>query len=363
MMKNPLLWPVRVPASAVQIVVAIVFSVVVGPLSVGAQTIRTRDGHILEGKISAVYGDLVFVAAKGGSYQAFVDQLDDASLREVAAFLDRPAAPPPKWRDTSSKLGKGLMKKLRVLRDGKLVDFEPGDRPEPEFYLIYFGAYWCGPCRRFSPLLVRTYHELKANAPDRFEAIFVSSDEDSSGQLAYAREVQMPFPMVRLNASVPEFDRWRGNGIPCLVVLSRHGDLLFHSYSGKEYLGAQEPLEKFAGLHALLSEKEQPRSPARHRLAIARQLNAAGAGDREAAPYLLSIDPKRNRTLPKGATLQARVAIDAGGRVKEAEFSPALDFIAEQQLQREAENWLFVPAVRQGRAEPSTITVSVRTPE
>ena len=331
--------------------------------SLGAQKIRTRDGHEMEGKVSAVYGDLVFIGAKGGTYQAFVDQLDDASLRAVAAFLDQPAPPAPKWRETTSKLGKGLTKKLRVLRDGKLAAFDAGDRPEPEFYLVYFGAYWCGPCRRFSPLLVRTYHELKATAPDRFEVIFVSDDQDSSGQLAYAREVQMPFPMVHMNASVPEFDRWRGDGIPCLVVLNRRGDLIFHSYSGKEYLGAQDPLEKFAGLHALLAQKEEPRSPARHRLAIARQLNAAGKGDREAAPYLLSIDPKRNRTLPKGATLQARITVGVDGRVQDAEFSPALDFIAEQQLQREAESWLFVPAVRQGRAEPSTITIPVRTPE
>lgn len=328
-----------------------------------AQKLRTRDAHSIEGSVSAVYGDLVFIAAKGGTFQTFVDQLDDASLREVAAFLDRPAAPPPKWRDTNSKLGKGLIKKLRVLRDGKLAEFVPGDRPEPEFYLIYFGAYWCGPCRRFSPLLVRTYHEMKATASDRFEVIFVSSDQDTSGQIAYAREVQMPFPMVRLSASVPEFDRSRGNGIPCLVVLNRHGDLLFHSYSGQEYLGAHAPLEKFAALHALLSSPEEPRTPARHRLAIARQLNAAGEGDRAAAPYLIAIEAKRNRTLPKGATLQARLTIDANGRVAEAEFLPALEFIAEQQLQREAENWLFVPAVRQGRAVTSTLVLSLRTPE
>lgn len=342
---------------------ACLFALLAFTPSLVAQKIRTRAGQEINGHVSAVYGDLVFIAAKGGSYQTSVDQLDDASLREVAAFIDRPAVPAPRWRDTNSKLGKGLIKKLRVLRDGKLAEFDPGDRPEPEFYLVYFGAYWCGPCRRFSPLLVRTYQAMKATAPERFEVIFVSDDRDTSGQLAYALEVQMPFPMVRLNASVPEFDRWRGRGIPCLVVLSRHGDLLFHSYSGEEYLGAQDPLEKFSGLHALLSRKDESRSPARHRLAIARQLNLASGGDREAAPYLLSIDPRRNRTLPKGMTLQARVTVDGTGRVKEAEFAPALDFIAEQQLQREAEHWLFVPAVRQGRADSSTITIPVRTPE
>lgn len=57
------------------------------------------------------------------------------------------------------------------------------------------------------------------------------------------------------------------------------------------------------------------------------------------------------------------MTVDAAGRVQDAEFSPALEFIAEQQLQREAEAWLFVPAVQQGRAVTSTITIPLRTPE
>jgi hypothetical protein len=33
-----------------------------------------------------------------------------------------------------------------------------------------------------------------------------------------------------------------------------------------------------------------------------------------------------------------------------AEFAPALELIAESQLQKETENWLFLPAVKQGKA-------------
>lgn len=328
-----------------------------------AESLRTLDGRTFEGPISAVYGDLVFVAAKGGSYRLTVSQLDDASLRLVAAFSARPASPPPLWREATSKLGKGLTKKLRVLRDGKLAEFVPGDRPEPEFYLVYFGAFWCGPCRRFSPKLVSTYHELKRTAPDRFEVIFVSDDRDSGGQLDYAREVQMPFPILRFGTSIPEFDRWRGRGIPCLVVLNRQGDLLFHSYSGEEYLGAADPLNRFAQLHAQLAQPHTKRSPEDHRFAVAAHLNAAAAGDRPPEPYLVSINPKRNRTLPKGLTLTARLQIDRTGRVTDAEFTPQLETIAANQLQAETQNWLFLPAVRQGRAEPATIEVPLTTPE
>ena len=316
------------------------------PAFVAADTFHTRISQPIQGRLSGVYGDLVLIAGKNGSILTLVEQLDDDSLLKVADFLEtRP--PPPRWTDTTSRLGKGLVKKLKVLRDGKLVAFDAGDRPEPEFYLIYFGAYWCGPCRRFSPSLVATYHKLKQVDPDRFEVIFVSDDEDASGQLAYAREVKMPFPILRFGQSVAEFDRWRGRGIPCLVVLNRQGDLLFHSYQGEEYLGADDPLEKFSIVHAALAQGET-RNPTRHRLAVAQHIRRSGGGNRPPQAYLLDIDLRRNRTLPEGE-IDAVVEIDATGHVRGTEFKPQLEVAVEQQLRQETDKWLFLPAVKEGK--------------
>jgi thiol-disulfide isomerase/thioredoxin len=44
---------------------------------------------------------------------------------------------------------------------------------------IYFSGHWCGPCRRFTPELVRAYDELRQQGR-AFEIIFVSSDRDAA---------------------------------------------------------------------------------------------------------------------------------------------------------------------------------------
>lgn len=321
------------------------------PLSAPAVSFRTQRGESFEAEISGVYGDVVFLHNARGTATLDLDTLDDASLAHVARFLARPNSSVP-WRTSESPLAKPLAKRLLVLRDGKLVPFDRGDRPEPEFYLIYFGAHWCGPCRRFSPDLLKTYQQMKAVAPDRFEVIFVSDDRDSAEQLTYVRELPMPWPVLRHGATVSALDRWRARGIPCLVVLTRDNQLLFHSYAGDEYLGAHDPLEKFRVLLNHLLENSP--SPGRHRLAVAAHILAAAGGDRAAAPYLVAIDSRRNRTLPK-TPLHARVSLDAKGLVVGAEFTPALELVAADQLQRETEHWRFLPAVRQGQPIASIV--------
>ena len=42
---------------------------------------------------------------------------------------------------------------------------------------LYFSAHWCGPCRGFTPELVKVHKEVAA-AGKSFEVVFVSSDED-----------------------------------------------------------------------------------------------------------------------------------------------------------------------------------------
>src|SRR6185369_13507413 len=100
---------------------------------------------------------------------------------------------------SSSLVAKSIKGRLQILRDGKLVDFDPGARREPDFYLVYFGAEWCPPCRAFSPEFVEQYRRLQKLAPDRFEAVFVSSDHSGSEQLSYVKHVTMPWPVVKFS--------------------------------------------------------------------------------------------------------------------------------------------------------------------
>ncbi len=60
---------------------------------------------------------------------------------------------------------------------------------------IYFSAHWCGPCRRFTPILsefYKNYHESK-----NFEIVFLSSDSDLSSFKSYHEE--MPWLALPFN--------------------------------------------------------------------------------------------------------------------------------------------------------------------
>lgn len=326
------------------------------PTLIAADTLRTRDGRMFEGRLSSVHSEFVILGHKDDATSLLrLQDLDDTSVATVAAWMARqpPTAP---WAKSESRVTKALAKRLVVLGDKKFVAFEPGDRPEPEFYLVYFGAHWCGPCRRFSPHLLAAYREMKAVAPDRFEVVFVSDDHDGSGQLAYAREVGMPWPVLRFNTSIPLLDRWRGPGIPCLVVLDREGELIFHSYSGKEYLGAQDPLEKFQRLLDWI--QLDARTESRWRLAVAAHLLAAGGGNRAPDAYSVNVNISATRGLPKEGVV-ARVQLDDRGRVDDVEFIPALDAVASYSLANEAKKWLFLPSIKAGKPIPCLVDVPI----
>jgi len=55
-------------------------------------------------------------------------------------------------------------------------------------FAIYFSAHWCGPCRQFTPQLIKTYHKLKADGK-KFEVVFVSSDNDQKMFDEYFKEM------------------------------------------------------------------------------------------------------------------------------------------------------------------------------
>ena len=42
-----------------------------------------------------------------------------------------------------------------------------------KYFALYFSAKWCGPCRKFTPILIDFY-----NDNSNFEVIFVSLDKD-----------------------------------------------------------------------------------------------------------------------------------------------------------------------------------------
>lgn len=144
----------------------------------------------------------------------------------------------------SSLMQRRLAGKLVRLEDGKLQNYDAGQLGGVKYYALYFSASWCGPCRNFTPKLVREYQRLKQKHPE-FEVVFVSGDHSSGDMRDYMKEDRMPFPALKFDQvqREPEIQRYCGPGIPCLVLVDAGGRVLSDSYEGDDYVGPNKVLQ------------------------------------------------------------------------------------------------------------------------
>lgn len=105
--------------------------------------------------------------------------------------------------------------------DGKAVD---AATLQGKAVGIYFSAHWCGPCRAFTPELVK-YRDAHTNA---FEVVFVSSDKDAEAKAGYMKEAGMKWLTLpfRGEAGNALNEKYKVSGIPTLVILKSNGELL-----------------------------------------------------------------------------------------------------------------------------------------
>jgi len=104
---------------------------------------------------------------------------------------------------------------------------------------FYFSAHWCGPCRGFTPELVKTYNEMKKTRSD-FEFIFVSGDRDEAAFKEYFGE--MPFMALDFTSDTfKDMEDYLSKlcevrGIPSLAVFAQGGKL--ENSSARGFAGA-----------------------------------------------------------------------------------------------------------------------------
>ncbi|MGH7946531.1 MAG: thioredoxin-like domain-containing protein [Opitutaceae bacterium] len=126
----------------------------------------------------------------------------------------------------------------RVVEDlqGKLVDPLSGaavtmpDQAAPKYFAFYRGAGWCGPCRQFSPSLVKFYKEMKPKHSN-FEVYFISGDKTPAEMRSYAKEAGFSWGSVP-QARQPQMqivNRLFTNLIPQFVVTDGQGNVLIDS--------------------------------------------------------------------------------------------------------------------------------------
>lgn len=86
-----------------------------------------------------------------------------------------------------------------------------------KFVGIYSSASWCGPCKMFTPELVKFYKKHKK----QLEIVFFSSDKTEADSIRYMKKAKMKWFMYP-QGKRPNFRPTKG-GIPNLVVFSPDG--------------------------------------------------------------------------------------------------------------------------------------------
>ena len=137
------------------------------------------------------------------------------------------------------------------LQNGNLVSSYDEELAPKQIYGLYFSAYWCGPCRKFTPQLVAYYNQIAHDHPE-FEIIFVSADKSAEGMATYMRESSMPWPAIEYGkvANVPALQRYAGRGIPDLVIVDASGKVLADSFVGGKYVGPGKVLDDLNAIFA-----------------------------------------------------------------------------------------------------------------
>ena len=101
---------------------------------------------------------------------------------------------------------------------------------EGKYVGLYFSASWCGPCRVFTPSLIKFRNKHKAE----FEVVLVGADGSSRAQANYMRKYKMPW-LAMQNQSPEAKEARQATGvkqIPTLVILDPDGKIL--SKDGKK---------------------------------------------------------------------------------------------------------------------------------
>lgn len=189
-----------------------------------------------------------FKMRSGASITLPATALAEADAKLISEWVAKPADGSVVAKGKPSVFDDALDGNLEILDGGKLKRHESAIKPT-DYYLFYYTASWCGPCRKFTPSLVDFYTSNKPGN-NQFEIILITSDRDEDSMAEYAESKKMTWPHLKLS----KVERFRkdfkhpGSGIPNLVLTDTKGKLLKTSYVDGEYIGPDSVMSHLATL-------------------------------------------------------------------------------------------------------------------
>ncbi len=129
--------------------------------------------------------------------------------------------------DTSSST-KNVMQDGTIILPDTLLDSEGNDISIDEikgkYVGLYFSASWCGPCRSFTPKLIK----FKDQHKEEFEVILIGSDGSPKAQKNYMKKYKMPWLALanQSDAAREISSSLKVEFIPFLVILDPKGKVI-----------------------------------------------------------------------------------------------------------------------------------------
>jgi nucleoredoxin len=235
---DPAHWPAEVTVTATTKATQIRNGQPAGMMLVGVGKKLVVTGIGAEGVTGKLGGATIRVAADKTD---LLKRLDPAYVPE--AVVEEPAAPVSP-AGAMSAMHRRLSGKLLQLGGSSLQEVPDARLAGVKYYGLYYSASWCGPCRAFTPGFINTYRQMKQKYP-QFEVVFISSDHNAEDMRNYVKGDAMPWLVLKYDLihQNPDLLRYRGDGIPCLVLVDATGKVLSDSFNGANYLGPGHVLQ------------------------------------------------------------------------------------------------------------------------
>ncbi len=92
-----------------------------------------------------------------------------------------------------------------------------------DYVLVDFWASWCGPCRRFVPVLKEIYSSMPEG---RLQILSCSVDQEEAEWRQALKEEDMPWAQVREDEAHPCSDKYDVRYIPHTVLIDSEGTIV-----------------------------------------------------------------------------------------------------------------------------------------